>query len=63
VPELPSMVALGAFIAHAACSAVAVIGGRLLASKISIRAVTFTGGILFIIFALMTTRELMTHTQ
>ncbi|KAJ3263515.1 karyopherin beta [Chytriomyces hyalinus] len=42
-------VTIGSLIGHALCSAVAVIGGRLLASKISVRTVTIVGAVIFII--------------
>ncbi|KAI8618909.1 hypothetical protein BC830DRAFT_1060934 [Chytriomyces sp. MP71] len=45
-------VTIGSLIGHALCSAVAVIGGRLLASKISVRTVTIVGAIIFIICGL-----------
>jgi putative Ca2+/H+ antiporter (TMEM165/GDT1 family) len=43
-------VTVGAIAGHAICAAIAVIGGRLVAGRISERTVTFLGGILFIIF-------------
>ncbi|KAI9280795.1 hypothetical protein BY458DRAFT_500401 [Sporodiniella umbellata] len=43
-------VTAGVVIGHALCTAVAVIGGRMLATKISVRTVTFAGAILFIVF-------------
>ncbi|ORY53096.1 UPF0016-domain-containing protein, partial [Rhizoclosmatium globosum] len=42
-------VTFGSLAGHAICSAVAVIGGRLLASKISVRTVTIIGSVIFII--------------
>ncbi|KAJ2787776.1 GCR1-dependent translation factor 1 [Coemansia interrupta] len=45
-------VALGTILGHTCCTAVAVLGGQLLASRISVKKVTFAGGVLFIIFAL-----------
>jgi putative Ca2+/H+ antiporter (TMEM165/GDT1 family) len=48
----PWGVALGAVIAHWCCTAIAVIGGRLLAARISERTVAFAGGVLFLIFAI-----------
>ena len=44
-------VIVGGVLGHAICTGTAVIGGRLLASKISVRHVTLLGGIIFIIFA------------
>ncbi|GAN02524.1 vacuole protein [Mucor ambiguus] len=43
-------VTAGVVIGHGMCTALAVIGGRMLASKISVRTVTFAGAILFLIF-------------
>ncbi|KAJ3024725.1 UNVERIFIED_CONTAM: karyopherin beta [Siphonaria sp. JEL0065] len=45
-------VTIGSLAGHAICSAVAVIGGRLLASKISVRTVTILGSVIFIICGL-----------
>jgi Ca2+/H+ antiporter, TMEM165/GDT1 family len=47
-------VTLGAILGHAICCAVAVFGGRLIASRISERTVTIVGGLLFFIFAIVT---------
>jgi putative Ca2+/H+ antiporter (TMEM165/GDT1 family) len=44
-------VILGGLLGHAFCTGVAVIGGRLLAAKISEKAVATIGGILFLVFA------------
>ena len=44
-------VIVGGILGHAICTGSAVIGGRLLAAKISVRHVTLLGGIIFIIFA------------
>ncbi|KAG8188870.1 hypothetical protein JTE90_018275 [Oedothorax gibbosus] len=44
-------VTLGAVIGHGMCSALAVIGGRIVAQRISVRTVTFIGGIVFLIFS------------
>lgn len=43
-------VTAGVVIGHGMCTAGAVIGGRMLASKISVKTVTFAGAILFLIF-------------
>mmetsp|Transcript_34206 Transcript_34206/g.74772 ORF Transcript_34206/g.74772 Transcript_34206/m.74772 type:complete len:263 (-) Transcript_34206:189-977(-) len=48
----PVGVTVGGCIGHTFCTSLAVIGGRLMATKISQRTVAFTGGILFIIFAM-----------
>ncbi|XP_050543542.1 transmembrane protein 165 isoform X1 [Daktulosphaira vitifoliae] len=45
-------VALGGILGHSFCTGLAVIGGRYIAQKISVRTVTVVGGIVFIIFAL-----------
>ncbi|KAI9472480.1 MAG: hypothetical protein EXX96DRAFT_489284 [Benjaminiella poitrasii] len=45
-------VTMGVVIGHGLCTALAVIGGRMLASKISVRTVTFAGSVLFLIFGL-----------
>ncbi|MBD1843969.1 TMEM165/GDT1 family protein [Cyanobacteria bacterium FACHB-63] len=47
-------VTIGAILGHAICCAIAVFGGRLIASHISERTVTLVGGILFFVFALVT---------
>jgi putative Ca2+/H+ antiporter (TMEM165/GDT1 family) len=43
-------VALGGLIGHAFCTGLAVIGGRMLAARISEKTVAFSGGVLFLIF-------------
>lgn len=48
----PIGVTIGGVIGHAFCTGLAVVGGRLLATKISERQVALAGGILFLIFAL-----------
>eukprot|EP00922_Rhytidocystis_sp_ex-Travisia-forbesii_P019877 GHVS01029349.1.p1 GENE.GHVS01029349.1~~GHVS01029349.1.p1 ORF type:complete len:343 (+),score=40.61 GHVS01029349.1:123-1151(+) len=49
----PVGVVLGGTIGHALCTGVAVIGGRMIASSISEKTVTYTGGLLFLLFATM----------
>lgn len=49
----PIGVTIGAILGHAICAAIAVIGGRLVAKRISERVVTALGGILFVIFGLV----------
>uniref|UniRef100_A0A832H1G4 GDT1 family protein n=1 Tax=Oscillatoriales cyanobacterium SpSt-402 TaxID=2282168 RepID=A0A832H1G4_9CYAN len=49
----PWGVAIGATLGHAACAAIAVIAGRLVAGRISERLVTVLGGVLFIIFGVV----------
>ena len=46
----PFGVVLGGLIGHAFCTGLAVIGGKMLAAKISERTVAIIGGILFLIF-------------
>ncbi|KEP64081.1 UNVERIFIED_CONTAM: membrane protein C17G8.08c, putative [Hammondia hammondi] len=43
---------LGAALGHALCTALAVLGGKVLASRISERVVLLTGGVIFILFAI-----------
>jgi putative Ca2+/H+ antiporter (TMEM165/GDT1 family) len=43
----------GAILGHAICALIAVIGGRVIAGKISEKQVTLIGGILFIIFGVV----------
>ncbi|KAM3723832.1 Transmembrane protein [Dirofilaria immitis] len=44
-------VVLGTIVGHAFCTGIAVIGGRLVATQISVRTVTLIGGLVFILFA------------
>lgn len=44
-------VIIGGTLGHAICTGLAVIGGRLIAQRISVRTVTIIGGIVFLIFA------------
>ncbi|XP_062561067.1 uncharacterized protein LOC134225208 [Armigeres subalbatus] len=44
-------VIIGGVIGHAICTGLAVIGGRMIAQKISVRTVTLIGGVVFLIFA------------
>mgnify|MGYP003365561210 FL=1 len=46
-------VIFGAVVGHVLCNAMAVIGGRYLADKISIRTITLCGALAFFVFALM----------
>eukprot|EP01083_Nonionella_stella_P263359 894715_1 len=50
----PYGVVIGASLGHAICTAIAVLGGKLLASRISEKNVTLIGGFLFLIFAVET---------
>lgn len=46
----PVFVTLGGILGHGICTAIAVVGGRLVAGRISERVITATGGVLFLIF-------------
>ncbi|KAK7202996.1 hypothetical protein BZA70DRAFT_242073 [Myxozyma melibiosi] len=50
-------VILGAIVGHGLCTLAAVIGGKLLASKISLRTITLAGGGAFLVFAVIYFRE------
>ena len=50
----PYGVVVGASLGHAICTAIAVLGGKLLASRISEKNVTLIGGVLFLIFSFET---------
>ena len=43
---------LGGTLGHALCTALAVIGGKMIAQRISVKTVTLIGGVVFMIFAL-----------
>jgi len=45
-------VCVGGVLGHALCTGLAVVGGRLIATRISVRTVTLVGGVVFILFAL-----------
>ncbi|CUS24482.1 LAQU0S16e02696g1_1 [Lachancea quebecensis] len=47
----------GAVVGHAFCTALAVVGGKMLATKISMRTVTLGGALSFFVFAVMYIRE------
>uniref|UniRef100_A0A8D1MN19 GDT1 family protein n=2 Tax=Sus scrofa TaxID=9823 RepID=A0A8D1MN19_PIG len=49
--EDPYGVAVGGAVGHCLCTGLAVIGGRMVAQKISVRTVTIIGGIVFLAFA------------
>lgn len=53
----PVGVTLGAILGHSICTAIAVIGGRLIACRISERAMTAIGGGLFLIFGAIAVLE------
>ncbi|KAJ3020290.1 hypothetical protein HKX48_001061 [Thoreauomyces humboldtii] len=50
-------VSVGSMAGHAICSAVAVIGGRMVASRISVKTITVVGGFLFLAFGFLAMRE------
>lgn len=50
--EDPVGVAVGGTLGHCLCTGLAVVGGRMIAQKISVRTVTIIGGIVFLAFAL-----------
>ncbi|XP_069600561.1 putative divalent cation/proton antiporter TMEM165 isoform X1 [Ranitomeya imitator] len=49
--EDPFGVAVGGTVGHCLCTGLAVIGGRMIAQKISVRTVTIIGGVVFLAFA------------
>lgn len=49
--EDPVAVSLGAILGHSGCTLLAVLGGRIVSQRISVRTVTFIGGIVFLCFA------------
>ena len=53
----PIGVTIGAILGHAICAAIAVIGGKLIAGRISERQITFIGGCLFLIFGVVAAME------
>lgn len=53
----PIGVTIGAVLGHSICAAIAVIGGKLIAGKISEKQITFLGGCLFIIFGIVAAME------
>lgn len=53
----PIGVTVGAILGHAICAAIAVIGGKMIAGRISERQLTFVGGCLFLIFGVIAAIE------
>lgn len=53
----PAGVTVGAILGHAICAAIAVIGGRLVAGRLSERTLTFAGGLLFMLFGVVAAVE------
>ena len=50
--ENVSAVVIAGILGHSLCTGLAVLGGRMIAQKISVRTVTLVGGVVFILFAL-----------
>ncbi|TRY79108.1 hypothetical protein TCAL_06599 [Tigriopus californicus] len=50
--ENVAAVVIGGVLGHALCTGLAVVGGRMIAQRISVRTVTIVGGVVFILFAL-----------
>jgi putative Ca2+/H+ antiporter (TMEM165/GDT1 family) len=50
-------VTVGAILGHAICAAIAVIGGKMIAGRISERQLTFVGGCLFLVFGVVAAIE------
>ncbi|EPY24423.1 membrane protein [Strigomonas culicis] len=55
----PYAVTLGGVLGHATCTAGAVIGGQLIADRVSMKTVNIIGGILFILFGVGTLMEIV----
>lgn len=53
----PYGVTIGGTIGHAICTLIAVVGGQILALRISVRNVSFVGGLLFVIFAVVSFQQ------
>lgn len=53
----PIGVTIGAILGHAICAAIAVIGGKMIAGRISERQITFIGGCLFLVFGVVAAIE------
>ncbi|KAI9178806.1 GCR1-dependent translation factor 1 [Blastocladiella emersonii ATCC 22665] len=47
-------VILGTVVGHSLCTGIAVLGGKMLATRISVRTVTYVGGLVFLVFAVLT---------
>uniref|UniRef100_A0A915DMN5 GDT1 family protein n=1 Tax=Ditylenchus dipsaci TaxID=166011 RepID=A0A915DMN5_9BILA len=56
-------VILGGILGHAICTGIAVIGGRLLAQRISVRTVTLIGGVVFLLSCNRTYNSQLRHFQ
>jgi putative Ca2+/H+ antiporter (TMEM165/GDT1 family) len=49
--ENVSAVVIAGIIGHGLCTGLAVLGGRMIAQRISVRTVTLIGGVVFLLFA------------
>lgn len=49
--ENVSAVVIAGLIGHGICTGLAVLGGRMIAQRISVRTVTLIGGVVFLLFA------------
>ncbi|CAI8037953.1 Transmembrane protein 165 [Geodia barretti] len=49
--ENPVGITIGGTLGHALCTALAVIGGKMVAQRISVKTVTIIGGVVFLLFA------------
>ena len=49
--NIPLGVTLGAILGHTTCALIAVVGGKIIAGRISERTIVALGGVLFLIFA------------
>ncbi|KAJ1677816.1 GCR1-dependent translation factor 1 [Spiromyces aspiralis] len=56
-------VVVGTIVGHTICTGAAVLGGRLLATRISVKKVTYAGGILFVIFGFLYLYEVYAEYQ
>ncbi|KIV99788.1 uncharacterized protein PV09_08594 [Verruconis gallopava] len=54
-------VTLGALVGHACCTGVAVVGGKAIAGRVSLRVVTLGGAIAFLVFGFIYLAEAMAH--
>lgn len=59
----PYGVTVGGILGHAICTGGAVLSGNMIAQKVSHKTVNIVGGVLFILFAIGTLYELVTHSH
>lgn len=55
----PYAVTVGGILGHAICTGGAVVGGKMIAQRVSMRTVNIVGGVLFLCFAIVTLIELL----